>query len=202
MASIKFVVFDVGGVLVELRGGSILMNWTHPVYSTEAELHKAWILSESVRQFERGELSAETFAAQLVKEFLLPASPAEFLEEFVRWPNGLFPGAKEMLSTVKKGYSIACLSNTNVLHWLNQKDADYLNSIFDTMFLSYEMGMVKPDRDIYDEMIKQLQCDPDEVLFIDDNQVNIDGARHAGVIAHLAKGVDQVSGVLQDHGCL
>ena len=52
MIDFKHVVFDVGGVLVELQGGSILMRWTHPQYSTEAELHEAWILSKAVRKFE------------------------------------------------------------------------------------------------------------------------------------------------------
>ena len=124
------------------------------------------------------------------------------MQVFADWPNGLLPGAKEMLECVKKKYSIACLSNTNALHWQNQKDADYLNVIFDTMFLSYQMGLVKPDANIYMSMIDHLSCSAHEILFIDDNQINIDGARNVGITAHRAKGIKEVTNVLSSHGCI
>ena len=54
MTEIKYVVFDVGGVLVELTGAAKLIEWTGSKYKTESELHDAWIRSPAVQWLECG----------------------------------------------------------------------------------------------------------------------------------------------------
>jgi len=191
------VVFDVGGVLVELTGAARLLEWTEPKYRTESELYEAWICSPAVQHFECGHCSAKDFSAAIVREFELPVSDEVFIDEFEKWPNGLFKGAKPLLERVKGVIPIACLSNTNDVHWPNQKDAEYLNDIFDHMFLSYQMGMVKPDQRIFTSMIDALDVPPHQILFLDDNQICVDAGKRAGLTSHLAKGIDQVGRILE-----
>ena len=106
------------------------------------------------------------------------------------------------LETVKQKHSIACLSNTNSAHWYAQKDADFLNAIFDNMFLSFQMGMVKPDDEIYQETVRRLDIQADRVLFLEDNRVNVEAAARCGINAELALGTKQVREVLTRYGCI
>ena len=200
--NIKQIVFDVGGVLVELTGGARLIELTANRYQNEAELHEAWICSPAVQLFERGQCNADAFAAAIVSELALPISKQQFIQEFTSWANGLLPGAKDLLEQLKQSYPIACLSNTNVIHWPHQKDSEYLNRIFDQMFLSYEMGMVKPHTEIYHAMIEHLDVAPENILFLDDNQINVDAARTAGLHAELARGIGEARTVLKNYGLI
>ncbi len=195
--NIDYIVFDVGGVLVELIGADILLQWTGSRFRNEAELYEAWICSPVVQQFERGHCSVEKFASSIIEELGLPVAENEFLDEFVSWPNGLLEGAVDMLHELKQHSPVACLSNTNEVHWMNQKDTGYLNRIFDRMFLSYRMGMVKPDLEIYHAMIKALDLPPSRILFLDDNQINVDAAIEAGITAHRVRGVSESRTLLE-----
>ena len=69
-------------------------------------------------------------------------------------------------------------------------------TLFDEQYLSYEMGLVKPDRQAFDHTIAGLGCDAGRVLFLDDNQINVDGARAAGLTAEKAVGPDEARTVL------
>jgi HAD superfamily hydrolase (TIGR01509 family) len=94
------------------------------------------------------------------------------------------------------------LSNTNEIHWNEQIDAPVLHALFETRFLSHEIGLVKPDREIFDHVVEGLDCEPGEILFLDDNQLNVDGARAAGLNAHRVVGVEAARSVLGEHGTL
>ena len=196
------MVFDVGGVLVELTGASKLIEWTGSKFKTESELYEAWICSAAVQQFERGHCSSNEFSASIVEEFQLPVSEKDFIDEFNSWPNGLYSESKSLLEKVKALLPIACLSNTNELHWPNQRDAEYLNSIFDRMFLSYQVGMVKPDPEIFHHMIEELNLPPQHILFLDDNQINVDAGSQAGLSSHLARGIDEARCILEKTNCI
>ena len=202
MPEIKVIIFDVGGVLVELVGGEKMMEWTAGRYASMPEMYHDWIMCPAVQQFERGHCSSDAFSEEVVRDLDLPVSPAEFLEEFMKWPNGLLPGIRETLESVKQSYSIACLSNTNSAHWYSQRDTEFLNIIFDNMFLSFQMGMVKPDDEIYRETVRRLGTNPEQILFLEDNRVNVEAAARCGINAELALGTEQVRDVLTRYGCI
>ena len=61
-----------------------------------------------------------------------------------------------------------------------------MRELFAHCFLSHELGLIKPDREIYDHVVAELSCRPEEILFLDDNQLNIEGA----LDAHRVGGVD------------
>ena len=67
---------------------------------------------------------------------------------------------------------------------------------FDEFFFSHEIGLVKPDREAYDHVVRALGVPPDRILFLDDNQINIEGARGVGLQAERAVGVEQAGRIL------
>ena len=195
--SIRAVLFDMGGVVVKLDSLATVLG---PSTLSEADMWNAWILSPAVKMYERGECDLEHFASSVVAELQLEGTPDDFVDRFVAFPQGLYPGAVEVVASVPKSVVTGVLSNTNALHWENQRDAAAIRYLCDRSYLSYELGMVKPDRAVFDHVVADLDLAPSDVLFIDDNQINVDGARAAGLKSGLAKGPEQATSVLREFG--
>ena len=108
-----------------------------------------------------GTVLAEEFAAGIVVEWELGLAVDAFLESFRSWMSGPVPGASELLAEVQRHVLIGCLSNMNALQW------DFISAqlaVFDTFtyrFLSFELGMVKPDRELFDRIAESLPVSPD-----------------------------------------
>ena len=107
----------------------------------------------------------------------MAASPEAFLDAFVRWPQQLMPDARERAAAARSQITIGCLSNTNALHADRHSSKEAVYELFDHRFLSNEIGLVKPDRDIYDPVLGELACPAAKALFLDDNQINVEAAR-------------------------
>lgn len=71
-----------------------------------------------------------------------------------------------------------------------------ISTHFDEIFISGELNMMKPDSRIYKYAAQKLGFDPQEVIFLDDRQVNVDGAIRAGLQAELYTSVSQVRSLL------
>ncbi len=93
--------------------------------------------------------------------------------------------------------AIGCLSNTNALQWQANYDATPITDAFDFRFLSFELGMVKPDREIFEEVAARLPVPPGHALFLDDNAANVTGARASGFVARHVRGVDAARRALE-----
>jgi len=109
---IRVLLFDVGGVLVQLSGVDTMLEWLGNAVTTD-ELWRMWLQSESVRKFETGRIDANEFADGVISEFGLAVEPQLFLESFAGWPTGLYPGTLEMLALIPPSYRRALLSNSN-----------------------------------------------------------------------------------------
>jgi putative hydrolase of the HAD superfamily len=177
----------MGGVLVELGPLDELLG----LEMSPEEFWPAWLSSPSVRRFERGECSTEEFGRGLVDELGLPIPAPEVVDRFLHFPRGLFPGAADLVTSLVDGVVSAVLTNTNPLHWERQVDAAVIRKLFDRQFLSFELGLVKPDTAIFGRVARELALDPGEILFLDDNQLNVDGALEVGLDAHQVRGVEE-----------
>ena len=198
---IRVVLFDLGGVLVELGGVSTVISWMANPVSTE-ELFRMWLRSPAVRAFESGRIDPDLFAEQLIVEMSFQVGRDTLLKEFARWPVGTFPGALELLARVPRRYTRATLSNTNSLHWPLVMGRMKLESAFDHHFASHLTGKIKPDEEAFLQVIDALECQADEVLFLDDNRLNVDAAAEVGMHACLVKGVPDAERALVNFGVL
>lgn len=200
-ANPEVVLFDLGGVIVELSGvtefGAMLGD------KSLAEVWRTWLHSPAVRRFERGETGPEAFASELVSELDLPVRPDAFLIRYANWVRGLYPDALALIEGVRGSATVACLSNTNDLHWQGPMRRFGLHDAFDRCFLSHQMGRLKPDPDVFEYVLSALDVEPRSVLFLDDNQINVDAARQAGIDAHVVRGVrgnEGAKALLQTYG--
>jgi HAD superfamily hydrolase (TIGR01509 family) len=196
--AVEVVLFDLGGVLVDIGGIGDLGVFAGE--TSEDELWRRWLECPWVRRFERGHCDADSFSRGMVDSWSMSIEPEVFLEAFASWPRGLLPGARELVRSISTASRVGCLSNTNVLHadrhWTEFGIAD----LFEDRFLSHEMGLVKPDRAAFEYVIEVLGCPAERILFLDDNQINVEGARAAGLRAERTQGIDEARSILASIG--
>jgi len=191
----EVILFDLGGVLIELSGISTMEKWTN--WRTE-KFWRRWLASPTVRSFESGQIPEDEFADNMVQEFSLPIQPDEFLTFFASWPKGAFPGTTELLKKLSPSFHLGCLSNTNVLHWESMVNGMNLVQHLDFCFPSHVTGRLKPDREAFEYVVEQIGIPAKRVLFIDDNQINVEGAKAVGIEAYRADGVEGTKDLLKD----
>jgi len=195
------VLFDVGGVLVELSGMETMQSWLQRPLTVD-EIWVLWLRSPSVRQFETGLMQAGEFATAVTREFALKVDPEQFLESFVGWPLGLYPGALELLARIPTRYRRALLSNSNALHWPRVLKDMGLGTAIDHHFVSHLTGKIKPDAAAFEDVVASLACVPEQVLFLDDNLLNVDAARGIGMHAARVRGPREAQRVLIEFGII
>ena len=193
------ILFDLGGVLIELTGVPTMLAWTRGRFS-ESQLWDRWLSSPAVREFESGQSTPEAFGGAMVAEFDLPVSTATFLDEFLLWPRRPYPGTRTLLRNLAERYTVASLSNISAMHWERVCNEMELAPCFDANFPSFETGYVKPDREAFVHALESLECPPERVLFMDDNAANVETAHMLGINAFTVTGLEGVQSVLQAAG--
>jgi glucose-1-phosphatase len=194
--SVEAIVFDLGGVLLELRDP--IENFRLPI--SEAEFLECWLLSPSVRAFECGAIDAPTFARSIVDEMELPMEWPDFLQRFDAWPLALFPDTLALLDAIPPGIKRGLLSNTNANHWGRDDISGCLAGRFDREFLSYQTRLLKPDQESFLQVPEGLGCQPRQILFFDDNPRNVSAAAATGMQAHTVRSPADVRQVLRRYG--
>lgn len=199
-AQFDVILFDIGGVLIELTGVAQMIAWTG--IENDEELWRRWLTSPSVRGFETGRMGADEFAAAMCLEFALPVEAAEFMAEFALWPRHVFPGGHELLGALASRHRLAALSNNNAVHWERISRDMGLGGYFSASFLSHEIGLIKPDREVFEHVAEALGCEPGRILFLDDNRLNVEQAAAVGMVAHRVAGVEETATLLLSLGLL
>ncbi len=195
----EVLLFDLGGVLVHFDGITPLLALRGNALTSE-DARQFWLVSPSVRRFGRGRCSPDEFAAGAVAELGLPISRDAFLQKFLLWDSGPMEGALELLDSLQSQFRLACLSNNNELHWTRLCNETPLPGRFHHCYVSHEIGLVKPDRDVFDYVVRDLGVEPGRILFLDDNPECVEAAQALGLAAHRARGIEEVRAVLESCG--
>jgi len=178
---IKQIWFDFGNIFIPV----------HP-QSTREALEKCGVQMKEAQfdalaqEFEKGEISSKEFFQALTMS-------CKFLQSSrcvkMGW-DALLGELRDntlFLKKLEQEYNICLVSNTNEAHiqTIKEQSGPFLwNNFmekFDALFLSYEMGCRKPDPEYYDRVLDTMGALPEEVLFIDDTQANLDTAAEMGL---------------------
>jgi putative hydrolase of the HAD superfamily len=185
----RLVLLDMGGVLVELVGERPFLEMMGGGMGAE-EMWRRWLHSPAVRAHETGRLGTDAFAEEAVREFGLPVTPEEFLGHFRGWLAGPFAGAHELLEELAARHRTAILTNISAVHWPIAESYGIFDKV-ERVFASYRMGAIKPDRDFFEMALAGLGAATSDAVFFDDNAVNVEGARAAGLEAYVVRGVEE-----------
>ncbi|WP_010243162.1 HAD family hydrolase [Acetivibrio cellulolyticus] len=193
----EYILFDLGGVLIELTLQDKMLDWMEHKISLD-EFNKMWLLSKSVRAFESGLINSSEFARSIIEEFNLPVDEQEFISEFVNFTKGFFDGMEDLLKKLSKEYTLACLSNTNELHWDKLCKQYDMDGLITHNFLSYKTGINKPDKEAFLNVVKVLDTQASRILFFDDNSINVEAAQKVGMTAYRVCGYEDIISVLKE----
>jgi glucose-1-phosphatase len=195
--SIRAVIWDLGGVIVRTEDYSWRERLAQRLGRPCLELENLVFSSASALRAQSGELTDEQHWENVRRELnLTPAQLAEFQDDF--WHGDrLDLELVETIRNLRPNYKTGLLSNNfpglrNALRepW-NIEDA------FDSIVISAEVGLLKPDARIYRLALTQLDVLPDEAVFIDDFPRNLVGAEAVGMQILQFRQVDQVRFDLQ-----
>lgn len=199
--TIRCILFDLGGVLVRFRGVERLAAWLGDDEVREAHWRR-WLGAGSLRAFETGKMTPEEFADDFVAELRPGLGREELMRELEEFVGGPLPGAIELLDELRPRYLVACLSNSNALHWPRAAADLGFDRRLHRVFPSFETGLLKPDPEAYEQVCRELDLAPAEILFFDDAPPNVEAARAMGFHAVRVEGPADCRAELERRGLL
>lgn len=194
---ISAILFDIGGVLVELNGLPSIAKLLNSQQSYDV-IYDRWMSSPSVIAHETGQIDGQIFAIGAVRDLDLSISPDAFLTNFATWIVGLFPDTLRLLNAIPDHMTVAALSNTSPTHWQKVEETG-LPQQFDALFLSHEIGHLKPASPSFEAVLNQLNLSAEQVIFFDDNINNVNAANALGFKAHQAFNPTDAATVLKQY---
>ncbi len=128
--------------------------------------------------FERGEIDEATYWASYPQAGI-DVDPDRF-HEVRRTGTTWLPGMRELLVEVRAA-GVGVVVASNYPHWLAEHADGLLAGLVDDVVGSYQLGARKPDPDFFQRLLDRLDADADQVAFVDDRDVNLEGAADVGL---------------------
>ena len=187
MNKIKNIAFDLGGVVLALSYEQAVRRFEEIGLADARQRLDAFEQKGIFGDLESGRITAEDFRRELSK-----LVGRELTAEDCSWAwHGYVDYVpKRNLEAIQslraRGYKVCLLSNTNpfMMRWAD-KDFDGeghpISYFFDAMYLSYECKVMKPRREIFEQMLEGQQARPEETLFVDDGPRNVEAAAALGM---------------------
>ncbi|MBO7611223.1 MAG: HAD family phosphatase [Elusimicrobia bacterium] len=189
----KVIIFDLGKVIFDYDLNIISKSLSE--YSPKKELFEdidAFIYTHKDLFFtyEKGLISSSDFYKEFLKLVEIKDLP---YDKFCDIWNDIFTPIQDVMDLVislAHRYELALLSNTNELHfdYLYKKYSDFFMN-FKKLHLSHIMNARKPDAEIYEQVLKYHNVEPQNMFFTDDNKENVYAAMAMGIKAFSFKNI-------------
>ena len=186
---IKAVIFDMGGVLVDLDIEDCKKTFKELLGYNDIDTiidacHQKGIYGD----LEEGKLSADEFRSIVLAGSRPGASPEQVDEAMSHILVDIAPYKSAMLKRLSEKYELYMLSNNNPIclpysRKMFEEAGVPLENIFRKCFFSFDMKALKPSETFYKEVISQIGLPAEQMLFIDDSMKNVEGSVAAGLPA-------------------
>ncbi len=191
MSAPKAIIFDLGNVLLPID-----LSLTYEAFSLYSSLSSSEIASSILEHqlwvpYESGQQTDLEFRDYLRSHLDLTISDADFDHAFSALLLDFHDGVYEWIASLKSQFHLILLSNTSSIHAERftkvslGAEGQNLFSLFNHVYYSFEMGLVKPDLAIYQQVLSEQGFSAEEVLFFDDNVTNINSAKSMGIQSYL-----------------
>lgn len=181
------LLFDFGGVLVDLDKERCLRAFRELGIDARPYLD-SFVQAGVFSRFELGETDAAGFCRELRQVAGCgDVADGDILEAWRGFLLDVPVPRLETLLRARRNYPVYVLSNTNSVHWEMASGGYFrykglrLDDFFDGVFLSYELGLAKPDPEIFKTVARRIGGEPDDILFFDDSEENCAAARRCGL---------------------
>lgn len=188
MPKISTIIFDFGGIFLNLDHQKTFDAFSILLGEEVTKENALAVIGECLHDIEKGTITNEVFLWKIQKLMDGNLDPLDIINAFNAMLLDVRNEVFSFLKDIRKRYKVILLSNTNAIHIdhvvknVLEKENGIMDweSYFDTVYYSHNMGMRKPDHNIYEEVIKREALNPLEVLFIDDTRENVTAAMECG----------------------
>lgn len=188
MQGIKNIIFDLGGVILNLDNKRTEDAFTSLGVKDIRSYFGLGHAASFFKEYEMGRISDRQFIDSIRELTGLSVSDASIVDSW----NALlldFPAERfQLLTQLRKSYRLFLFSNTNAIHmtafqkiYVETFGGGSLEDHFEKTYYSHLLGMRKPDRASFEYILKENQLNAAETMFVDDAIVNVEGAEQAGL---------------------
>jgi glucose-1-phosphatase len=187
--SVKNLIFDLGGVILDLSVDHTLTAFAELSRMPKQKVHGLYFSASGFLSYEKGSIDDTTFR-NFVRETYAISAPDDAIDAC--W-NAMLRGIPQvkldLLMRLQNEFQVYLLSNTNAIHvhhinevmLANGKEKRSLDTYFHKAYYSHRMGKRKPDADIFEQVLEENNLMPEQTLFLDDYDINIEGAKSLGI---------------------
>lgn len=197
LSGIKNIIFDFGNVLLNINPALSAKAFTELGIKEGVDFWGSRSSSELLIGLEKGTVTPDNFRKGALEMLVKGISPQQVDEAWNALLLDLPIQRVEMLKRLKSQYRLFLLSNSNQIHYENfmpgfeKKFGFPMGDLFEKLWFSHQLGMIKPGLEIYKHVLKDAGLNPAETLFIDDTLPNIEAARSLGITTwHLEPGME------------
>jgi len=204
---VELLLFDLGNVIVRVShaamAGALAAHSRDPRFQ---DARRVLTLAFDDREgltvgFDEGRLSSEAFHLAVADRLRLSIS----FEEFARCWNAGFEENREVTALIRRlhgRYRLMLLSNTNELHYRHLASRLPVLSLMERTFLSFELGLRKPDRAIYERVLAESGVKPEHIIYVDDIPAYTRAAADLNIQAVTFESAAQLDAALRASGVI
>jgi putative hydrolase of the HAD superfamily len=189
VSSVKNLIFDLGGVILDLSVDHTLESFARVAQLPKEKVQDLYVTTPGFLQYEKGAMDDMAFRNFVRATFSISADDRTIDECWNAMLRGIPPLKLDLLVRLQSEFRVFLLSNTNAIH------LDHINGVmlpkgtekrtldhyFHKAYYSHRMGKRKPDAEIFEQVLEENNLLPEQTLFLDDYAINIEGAKSLGI---------------------
>ena len=202
MPELKNIVFDLGGVLLDIDYGKTKHSFKELGFNQFDKMYTQYSADMLFSDLETGNISNDHFLEYLVKAADGKITPAQITRAWNAMLGSFRIPSLDFLEVLSKKFRLYLLSNTNAIHlqafnevFKKETGKASLDAYFTRAYYSSNIGYRKPNEDVFEFILKDAGIKADETLFIDDSFNNIETAKKLGFKTHLLLAGEKIEGL-------
>ena len=195
------IIFDLGGVILNIDYTLTIDAFTNLGIANFDTLYSQASQAGLFDDIETGKITEHEFVSYIQQYVTSNCSASQIIDAWNAMLLNWDIQKLELIRDLRTHFNIYLLSNTNQIHKeafmssLNhQTGLTTLDNHFDQVYLSHEIGMRKPNREIFEFVLRQHHLDASRTLFLDDSIQHIEGAKSLGIQTQL---IDKSMDIIQ-----
>lgn len=187
--SVKNLIFDLGGVILDLSIDRAMDSFSELAKMPKEKIKDLYASESGFLDYEKGVIDDVVFREFVRETFSISAGDEAVDKCWNAMLRGIPSLKLDLLLRLQNEFQVFLLSNTNAIHLqhINEvmlpkhRENRTLDSYFHRAYYSHRMGKRKPDADIFEQVLEENRLVPEQTLFLDDYDVNIEGAKSLGI---------------------
>jgi FMN phosphatase YigB (HAD superfamily) len=187
--STRNLIFDLGGVILDLSIDHTLHSFAKISKIDIETVRRRFATAPGFEEYEKGALDDSGFRNFVRETYSVTANDPVIDDCWNAMLRGIPQIKLDLLMRLQGEFRVFLLSNTNAIHihHINEvmlpkmPGAKALETYFHKAYYSHRMRKRKPNADIFEEVMEENNLLPEQTVFLDDNDLNIEGARSLGI---------------------